>query len=368
MGYHTFSVPYTPAGEVAYEVQVEVAVLRGIPHMEVLGATDRRLRESVQRVRSALVSRGYKVPPKRIVVNTLPTHLCIQGDRFDLAIAYALIQEATGERAPSSWLAGSLRLDGSVIPCPLSPGELALTQLPILGNGLGGTWLQVDVLGKKPVLHRLPVQDIAAKIEVVGQADAKRVLSAAKRVSLPVLLIGPPGYGKTLLSTLFQGPAGTVLTQTSTASEVRRQLAAGCKSAQEIHLWRRDALASLQSHLDSPKPLIATANRCLCGRDGMTNRLCICSSSDTQRFASRLSEPLLDRFAAVVSVGPEFVDEHSWISKSTMQPTRVDLSSYSMRKQFLIRQLARGLATGDGAPADSQLHIAEASTYADAPW
>lgn len=314
------------------------------------------------------MSRGYKVPPKRIVVNTLPRHLSIQGDRFDLAIAYALIQEATGERAPSNWLAGSLRLDGSIIPCPLSPGELALTQLPILGNRLGGAWLQIDMLGKKPVLHRLPVQGAAAKIEVVGQVDAKRVLRAAERVNLPVLLTGPPGYGKTLLSTLFQGPGETVLTQISTASEVRRQLATGCKSVQEIHLWRRDALASLQSYLDTPKSLIATANRCLCGRDGMTSRLCICSSSDRQRFASRLSESLLDRFAAVVSVGPEFVDEHSYIYKSIMQPTRIDLSSYSMRKQSLIRQLARGLAQGDGAPADSEVHIAEASTYADAPW
>lgn len=138
MGYHRFFVPYLCQSGEACVVTVEVSVLRGIPHMEVLGATNRRLRDSVQRVRSALTSSGFKVPPKRIIVNLQPADVPMLGDRFDLAIAYALMQELGLAVAPSQWLVGGLGLNGDVLPCPLTQAELALSDVPAAGNGLGG--------------------------------------------------------------------------------------------------------------------------------------------------------------------------------------------------------------------------------------
>lgn len=366
MGYHCFHVPYTAPDGHAVDVCVEVAIHRGIPHMEVLGATNRQLRESVHRVKSALLSNGYKVPPKRILINLTPANVAKQGDRFDLAIAYALMREQGAPTMQDVMPAGGLTLNGELLPCALSMSEQAITKGQGLGNGLGGTWWQLSRLGSKAKQTRSLEVAPRVSTEVVGQDHAKRILQAATLAQVPVLLVGPPGYGKTLLSRLFT--SGETLTQLSTPMRIAKLRSQRIQSAQEIQLWSMRCIQSLQAVLEGPSFFVATANRCLCGREGMTTRQCTCRSADRQRYAQRLSEPLIDRFAAVVPVGPEFLHDYAVAMQHPLQATQAASLDHSMRKQELIKKLARGLSQVDGLDRATDVHVAEAQLYADVPW
>src|SRR6266511_4260216 len=110
---------FTLLGVEAREVRVEVHVSRGLPAFSIVGLPDAAVRESRERVRSALANSGFKFPQERITANLAPADLRKAGPAFDLAIAAALLG-ASGqlptERLTSVALAGELALDGSIRP------------------------------------------------------------------------------------------------------------------------------------------------------------------------------------------------------------------------------------------------------------
>src|SRR5215831_675604 len=103
----------------AHPVHVEVDVATGLPHTQTVGLPDSSVRESKDRVRSALRNAGFEIPPRRITVNLAPAHLRKEGAAYDLPIALALLA-ATGhplhEHLGGVAVAGELALDGSVRP------------------------------------------------------------------------------------------------------------------------------------------------------------------------------------------------------------------------------------------------------------
>ena len=221
-------------GVEAPAVTVEAHLANGLPALTLVGLPETAVRESKDRVRSAILTSGFDFPARRITLNLAPADLPKDGGRFDLAIALGILAasgqlpaeslgtlECLGELA----LSGGLRPVQGVLPAALAAREAGRTLVVPRANAeeaslaSGLTVLAVDHLlelaahlnGQSPLspyqaqglLRRsAPYPDLA---EVQGQAAAKRALLVAAAGSHNLLFSGPPGTGKTLLASRLPG-------------------------------------------------------------------------------------------------------------------------------------------------------------------
>ncbi|MFL6586626.1 MAG: YifB family Mg chelatase-like AAA ATPase [Luteimonas sp.] len=375
------------AGIRAPEVKVEVHLGGGLPSMSIVGLPEAAVREAKDRVRAAIQCAQYEFPARRITVNLAPADLPKGGGRFDLPIALGILA-ASGQipaDALRDWefvgelgLTGELRAIDGALPAALAVAGTGRSLLVPASNGAEAalasdvavhtarTLLEVCAMlgGEKSLPQAVPppqrdVPTIDLR-DVRGQAQARRALEIAAAGGHHLLLVGPPGCGKTLLASRLPGllpPAseaealetaavlsvsGRGLDPTAwrtrpfrnphhTASAVALVGGGAEPRPGEISLahngvlfldelpeWQRHALevlreplesgvvtisrAARQSEFPARFQLVAAMNPCPCGWAGDVSSRCRCSSDVITRYRARISGPLLDRIDLHVDV------------------------------------------------------------------
>lgn len=371
-------------------VEVQCALSPGLPSFSIVGLPDKAVSEARERVRAALSAMSVALPPRKIVINLSPADIPKEGSHFDLPIAMALLAEAgilAREDIADVVALGELALDGTLLPvvgalpaalaaaekdmsmfCPRDCGaeaawigatkvHAATSLAAVLQHFTGQSPLAVAEPGK--VTIETTIKDLR---DVKGQERAKRALEIAAAGRHHLLLVGPPGSGKSMLAARLPGilppmsPAEAL--ETSMIHSVSGLLEGGGISQDrpyraphhtasmaaivgggrgakpgEISLahngvlfmdefpeFSRQVLETLRqpletgdvtvaranAHVRYPSRflLIAAANPCKCGHLTDPNRACNRAPLCGEDYMQRISGPLLDRFDMRVEVPP----------------------------------------------------------------
>jgi magnesium chelatase family protein len=373
----------------APEVAVEVHLAGGLPSVTLVGLPDIEVKEARDRVRAALQNSGFEFPAKRITVNLAPADLPKESGRFDLPIALGIL--AASGQIPGNALndyefAGELSLSGNLRPIR---GALAM----VLAAGSRGRCFvlpedsareaalarEVHVLTAKTLLEVCAhltgnkaltecvadngdsgrTNDYPDFAEVRGQTQAKRALEIAAAGGHSILLVGPPGTGKSMLAARLPGLLPPMTQATALESAAVLSLAGrfnpesfgrhpyraphhtassaalvgggsvprpgeislahqGVLFLDELPEFDRRVLEALREPLESGRihisraarqaefpaqfQLVAAMNPCPCGYHGAASGKCRCSPDQVARYRNKLSGPLLDRIDLQIEV------------------------------------------------------------------
>lgn len=433
-------------GLVAPEVRVEVHVGNGLPAFHIVGLPQAAVRESADRVRAALLHGGFEFPNRRLTVNLAPADLPKDSGRFDLPIAVGILVasgQVPGELLADHEFAGELSLTGEIRPIR---GALAML-LAVRGAGARSRMVlpaacrgDARLLPDSVTLVAESLSDVCAHLrgesclerveyvappvalsavadlaEVRGQFVAKRALEVAAAGGHSLLMVGPPGAGKSMLAARFPGVLPALSEHDSLACAVVASIAGrfdparwgvrpfraphhtasgvalvggggvprpgeitlahlGVLFLDELPEFNRSVLEVLREPLETGEitisragrqatfparfQLVAAMNPCPCGYLGHPTARCRCTSEQVARYRARVSGPLLDRIDLQLDVPAASPDE--WCAgdaaeSSAMVRQRVE----SARAAMLARQ---NLPNGELAPHVVDVHCAPDTT------